>query len=108
MIVAARVDAEVAVLHAKGGMKSVNLSYREYRLAAVARRWEDELRDALVESHGEADGLALERRWSSAFPVAYREHVTVRASVHDIRKLESLTAEQTAGPSSSSSTRSSW
>ena len=34
----------------------------ERRLAAVARRWEDELRDALVEAEGEAAGLALDRR----------------------------------------------
>jgi len=62
----------------------------ERKLAAVARRWEDELRDALVEAEGEASGLALDRRWSSAFPGSYRERVPVRAAVHDIRKLESL------------------
>ncbi len=66
----------------------------ERRMAAVARRWEDELRDALVEAEGEARGLELDRRWSAAFPVAYRERVTVRAAVHDIRKLESLSEEQ--------------
>jgi glutamate dehydrogenase len=66
----------------------------ERKLAAVARRWEDELRDALVESEGEAGGLALDRRWGAAFPVAYRERVPARAAVHDIRKIAALTAEQ--------------
>src|SRR5690606_35862 len=47
----------------------------ERRLAAVARRWEDDLRDALVQAEGEAGGLALDKRWSAAFPVAYRERV---------------------------------
>lgn len=63
----------------------------ERRLAAVARRWEDELRDALVEVEGEAAGLELERRYGAAFPAAYRERVPARAAVHDIRKIESLT-----------------
>jgi glutamate dehydrogenase len=65
----------------------------ERKLAAVARRWEDELRDALVDSEGEAAGLALDKRWSTAFPGAYRERVPARAAVHDIRKMEALTPE---------------
>lgn len=65
----------------------------ERRLAAVARRWEDELRDALVEAEGEAAGLALDKRWGASFPVAYREHVPARAAVHDIRKIQALTPE---------------
>ncbi|HEX2544193.1 MAG TPA: NAD-glutamate dehydrogenase domain-containing protein, partial [Ramlibacter sp.] len=65
----------------------------ERRLAAVARRWEDELRDALVDAEGEAAGLALERRWGSTFPVAYREHVPARSAVHDIRKMQGLAPE---------------
>ena len=36
MAVAARVDAEIARLHAAGGLKSVNKSYRQYRLNASA------------------------------------------------------------------------
>jgi len=65
----------------------------ERKLAAVARRWEDELREALVESEGEAAGLALERRWAAGFPIAYRERVPARAAVHDIRKIDALTRE---------------
>ena len=65
----------------------------ERRLAAVARRWDDDLRDALVEAEGEAAGLALERRWGTTFPVAYREHVPARAAVHDIRKIQALSPQ---------------
>lgn len=75
-------------------MPQVDRKDLERKLAAVARRWEDELRDALVESEGEGAGLALERRWAPAFPGSYRERVPVRAAVHDIRKLESLGEEQ--------------
>ena|GEM_PF-6925590 len=37
MDVAARVEAEIARLQANGGLKSVNASYRQYRLQASAR-----------------------------------------------------------------------
>lgn len=75
-------------------MPQVDTRDLERKLAAVARRWEDDLRDALVEAEGEGAGLALERRWAPAFPVSYRERVPVRAAVHDIRKLASLGDQQ--------------
>jgi glutamate dehydrogenase len=62
----------------------------ERKLSAAARRWEDDLRDALVESEGEAAGLALDRRWSHSFPGSYQERVPARAAVHDIRKVAAL------------------
>lgn len=71
-------------------MPEIDRKALERRLASVARRWEDELRDALVDDAGEATGLALDRRWSAAFPVGYRDRVAARAAVHDIRKMEEL------------------
>lgn len=75
-------------------MPQVDRKDLERKLAVVARRWEDDLRDALVEAEGEGAGLALERRWAPAFPGSYRERVPVRAAVHDIRKLASLGEQQ--------------
>jgi glutamate dehydrogenase len=69
----------------------------ERKLAAVARRWEDELRDALVEAEGEAAGLSLERRWGASFPLAYRERIGARAAVHDLRKIGELSPEAPFG-----------
>lgn len=66
----------------------------ERKLAAAARRWEDDLRDALVESEGEAAGLALERRWAPAIPLSYRERVPARSALHDIRKFAGLTPQE--------------
>src|SRR5207253_3211212 len=40
----------------------------EARLVAAARRWEDDLEDALIESLGEARGNALFRHFGAAFP----------------------------------------
>ncbi|MDQ2780073.1 MAG: NAD-glutamate dehydrogenase [Pseudomonadota bacterium] len=62
----------------------------EARLAAASRRWEDELRDALVDELGEAEGLKLAKRYAHAFPPAYRETVAARAAVPDVRKMQTL------------------
>ncbi|MGE4241582.1 NAD-glutamate dehydrogenase [Ramlibacter sp.] len=76
-----------------GQIPAVDRNELERKLAAAARRWDDELRDALVEAEGEARGLALYRRWGAGFPAAYREGVSARAAVPDVRKIESLTPE---------------
>ncbi|MDF2465289.1 MAG: NAD-dependent glutamate dehydrogenase [Ramlibacter sp.] len=65
----------------------------ERKLAAVARRWDDELRDSLVEAEGEGTGLALFKRWSAAFPAAYRDRGPARDAVPDVRKLSAISAE---------------
>ncbi|MBT9457319.1 MAG: NAD-glutamate dehydrogenase [Burkholderiaceae bacterium] len=65
----------------------------EAKLAAAARRWPDLLRDALIEAEGEARGIALYKGWSAAFPPEYRERVTARAAVPDLRRIAALSAE---------------
>ncbi|MDB5871194.1 MAG: NAD-dependent glutamate dehydrogenase, partial [Ramlibacter sp.] len=62
----------------------------ERQLAAAARRWDDELRDALVDEEGEGAGLTLFKRWSAAFPAAYRDRVAARDAVPDVRKLAAV------------------
>ncbi|ROZ69023.1 NAD-glutamate dehydrogenase [Ramlibacter sp. WS9] len=66
----------------------------ERQLAAAARRWDDELRDALVESEGEGTGLALFKRWSTAMPAAYRDRVAAREAVPDVRKLAAVSLQE--------------
>jgi glutamate dehydrogenase len=65
----------------------------EDKLSAAARRWTDRLRDALIESEGEARGIDLYKRWNAAFPPEYRERVAPRAAVTDVRKIDALTPE---------------
>ena len=71
----------------------------ERRLAAVARRWDDDLRAALVDAQGEATGLALFKRWGAAFPAAYRDRVPARAAVPDIAKIAGLSVDAPLGVS---------
>ncbi len=62
----------------------------ERQLVAVTRWWIDDLRDALVSSEGEQEGLALLARYGEAFPASYREGYDPRGAVKDIRRFESL------------------
>ena len=76
-----------------GQVPDVDRKELEGKLAAVARRWTDRLRDALIEGEGEGRGIDLYKRWSAAFPPEYRERVAPRAAVTDVAKIEALTAE---------------
>ncbi len=69
----------------------------EAALAAAARRWDDELREALVDELGEGPGMALFKRWASAIPQVYREIHRARAAVPDVLKVDLLTPEQPLG-----------
>ncbi|HMO48603.1 MAG TPA: NAD-glutamate dehydrogenase [Rubrivivax sp.] len=69
----------------------------EAQLAAAARRWDDELRDALVDEAGEARGLALYKRWGPAFPQVYRAIHAAHAAVPDLLEVDALTPEQPLG-----------
>jgi glutamate dehydrogenase len=65
----------------------------ERKLAAAARRWDDELRDALVDAEGEAAGLPLFKAWGGAFPGDYRHQVAARDALPDVRKLAGLSSQ---------------
>jgi glutamate dehydrogenase len=78
-----------------GMVPAVDRRELESRLAAAARRWDDELCEALVESEGEGRGMQLYKRWQRVFASGYRERTAPRAAVADIRKLEALGPGQT-------------
>jgi glutamate dehydrogenase len=82
----------ITVRTTPGRIPPVNLSELEARLAAAARRWEDDLRAALIETAGEARGNALARQFATAFPAAYREDVAPRAAVQDCETIAQLLA----------------
>ncbi|NPC54811.1 NAD-glutamate dehydrogenase [Caenimonas soli] len=65
----------------------------ERKLAAAARRWDDELRDALIDAEGEAAGLPLFKAWGAAFPADYRHRVAARDALPDVRKLAGLSPQ---------------
>jgi glutamate dehydrogenase len=62
----------------------------EARLVAAARRWDDDLKAALIESLGEARGNEMLRRFGKAFPASYRAEFAARAAVPDIEMMAGL------------------
>jgi glutamate dehydrogenase len=76
---------------APGATATPDLDVVEARIAQATRSWADDLSEALLEGYGEERGLALLRRYSSAFPAAYREDFPARAAVADIARIESIT-----------------
>jgi glutamate dehydrogenase len=71
---------------------NVDIGTVEARVAAAARAWTDDLRDALIKARGEEDGLDLFRVWSSAFPASYQENVPATDAVADLAELLALDA----------------
>ncbi len=63
----------------------------EQRIVQAIRAWSDDLREALIEEHGEQLGLAQFKRFEHAFPPAYRDDWLPRAAVTDIARIEELT-----------------
>jgi len=64
----------------------------EKRIVQMARRWTDELQQALVETFGEEKGMRLYQSYSNAFPASYREQYSARVAVADIQRMEALNA----------------
>jgi len=77
-----------------GRIPDFDVQQLEGRMADAARRWDDKLRDALVEEVGEARGMTLYKLWGTKLPQVYREVVTARAAVPDVLKVAAMTADQ--------------
>ena len=95
-------DAVLARIHitvrtTPGNVREVDRRAIEKQLADVARRWEDDLRQALNDEEGEARAAPLYKRFGSAFPTAYEEAVSPRQAVADIRRLDTLESEAKGG-----------
>ena len=88
----ARVDY---IVHTPRGIPpGYDVGELETRLTQATRAWGDELRDALVETHGEDRGVKLHRRYDRAFPPAYRDDWLARSAVIDIDRIEELASAE--------------
>jgi glutamate dehydrogenase len=66
-------------------------------LIAISRSWNDELKDRLIEQHGEAEGLRYFFQYSKAFPASYTEYYSPSDALFDIEKIEGLSEENSLG-----------
>src|SRR5262249_24063883 len=64
----------------------------EADIVQATRRWEDDLKIALIDALGEERAIAAMRAYARAFPVAYRDTVSPRVAVRDIGFMEKLSA----------------
>ncbi|AQV93623.1 NAD-glutamate dehydrogenase [Cupriavidus necator] len=71
-----------------GSMPHVDTHELEARIVHASRRWQDDLAEALHESHGEEQGNRLLRRYGGSFPAGYREDYPARTAVRDIELME--------------------
>ena len=89
----------ITVRTTPGRVPEFDVRALEAQLAQAARRWEDDLKEALIAAAGEARGNALLRQFGSAFPAAYREEFAARAAVPDIEMMDRLTETEPLGMS---------
>jgi glutamate dehydrogenase len=89
----------ITVRTTPGSVAHSDLRALEARLAEAARRWDDDLKQALVETLDEARGNALFRQFGGAFPIGYREDFAARSAVSDIAMMDRLTDASPLGMS---------
>ena len=89
----------ITVRTTPGQIPAYDVRALEARLATASRRWEDDLKDALIDALGEARGNELFRQFGSAFPAGYREEFAARAAVPDIEMMARLTDAESLGMS---------
>jgi glutamate dehydrogenase len=65
----------------------------EATITHIVRNWRDELRDALVERHGEDEGLKLAARYAHALPAGYIEESTPHVAAADVALAASLSGD---------------
>lgn len=61
-----------------------------YRISQSICSWEDNLREALIESMGEEQGNKAFNQYRHAFPAGYREAFNTRTAVSDIQHINEL------------------
>ncbi|HEY8881660.1 MAG TPA: NAD-glutamate dehydrogenase [Roseateles sp.] len=80
-----------------GRIPAFDVRELEARLVSAARRWDDDLKAALIDATGEARGIQLLRQFGSAFPVSYREEFEARAAVPDVELMTRLSDAEPMG-----------
>ena len=71
----------------------VDAAELERRIRETVRTWQDQMKDALLETHDETEALRLLHVWGQAFPAAYQVDTRIDAALADIGSLELLIAE---------------
>jgi glutamate dehydrogenase len=76
-----------------GAHSEVDLAALEKEMGRIVRNWHDELREHLVQGHGEERGLRLLGRFGRALPAAYVEEVPPEIAAGDLDTIAGLGSE---------------
>ena len=79
-------------VHVAGAIPEVSLTDLEQEVVALARTWDDRLRERLVTTYGEERGSELADRYAGRFPVYYKSSTDVYLAVLDVEQFERLEA----------------
>jgi len=79
-------------VHAEGGLADVPVRELEEEATALARTWDDEVHDLLVERYG-AQGRALAEATAPLFPEHYKGYTSAELAAHDIAAVAQLGGE---------------
>jgi len=87
---AALVRLHVVVRPRIGDHPVYDAASMEADIASIARNWYDELRDRLVETVGEQEGIILANRYGKSLPAGYVDEVSPQVAAADVRALSGL------------------
>jgi glutamate dehydrogenase len=73
-----------------GSASRVDADALEAQIADAVRTWDDQLREALVERHGEIAGTALAERLTGAFQASYTEDASTPMAVADVEQIDQV------------------
>ncbi|HKM57814.1 MAG TPA: NAD-glutamate dehydrogenase [Chthoniobacterales bacterium] len=85
---------QIVVRTKPGSVPEYDVREIEKQIVDAARRWQDNLHDALVARFGEERGNELYHRFGNAFPAGYREDCSVTEAVNDAAIIDTLRAEK--------------
>ena len=73
-----------------GDQPVYDLAALEQGVASIVRNWHDEVRDALVKSRGDHEGVVLANRYAKSLPAGYVEDVSPAVAAEDVYQLSLL------------------
>ena len=73
--------------------KHPDIAALEAHIASLARRWEEDCKQALLQIHGENAGLSLATQFGNAFPANYRDDFSGAVAADDVLVLSGLSAQ---------------
>jgi glutamate dehydrogenase len=80
-----------------GAVPKIDAKAIEAKITKAARAWTDNLKDALMNAHGEAKGAAMHGQFAQAFPTAYRERFDADVAVDDVAQVLTCASSKKVG-----------